>query len=678
MDLNYVPTTCPYCGTGCSLNLVVRNGRVCGVAPCTRSPVNEGRLCPRGMSSWEFIHSPDRLCTPLIRKNGTLQPASWTEAITLIAERFRSYRPAELCVLSSPRTSNEDNYAMMKFARGVLKTNHIDHCERLCHASIVEPLADSFGWQAMTGSIPDLPDAGTIFVIGSNAFAQHPLIGRRIALAQKRGATYICADPRKTLTGEGADLFLQFHAGTDVLLLNGIMQEILQNGWENTAFITSRTEGFDEFRRIIMQPAYAAPAVAAATGVPEDHIRKAAYLLATRDSAIIYSTGITKQGDSIANIHSIANLQLLTGSIGRPGTGVNPLRGQNNIQGACDMGAQPFYFTGYQRVDAPVVHAGFTAAWNFPDGIAPPIPGYEITGMMDTLISGSGELKAMYVMGENPVLSDLDISHAKSALANLEFLVVQDIFPNETCAFADVVLPAVCFAERDGTQTNTDRRVQRWHKAVDPPGDAKPDWRIIADIACAMGYRDQFAWTSYADIFDEIASLTPSYAGLTYHRLDYPDGIQWPCPKPGHPGTPHLYADRFATPTGRARFLPAEWQPPAETVDAAYPFRFTTGRCIFHWDTGTMTRNSSCTEETSWIEMNSADAARLGIVSGDPVRISTRHSTTSATARVTAEILPGTLFMPSHYVEFATRELVQNAAASRESESLPAKIEKII
>lgn len=677
MDLKYVPTTCPYCGTGCSLYLVVRDGRVVGVAPSTRSPVNEGKLCPRGMSSWKFINSPDRLTRPLIRKDGTLVPVSWTEAVLLIAERFRHYRPSEFCVLSSPRTSNEDNYVMMKFARGVLKTNHIDHCERLCHASIVEPLADSFGCQAMTGSIPDLSTARTIFVIGSNAFAQHPLIGRRIALAQKRGATYICADPRRTFTGEGADLSLQFHAGTDVLLLNGIMQEILQNGWENTAFIAERTRGFAEFKNIIMDPAYSVSAVSAATGVPEDHIRRAAFLLAQPDCIVIYSTGITKQGDSAANIHSIANLQLLTGNIGRPGTGINPLRGQNNIQGACDMGAQPFYFTGYQRVDDAVVHKKFTDAWQFPDGIAPAICGYEITEMMDTLISGSGELKAMYIMGENPVLSDLDINHAKAALTNLEFLVVQDIFFNETCEFADVVLPAVCFAERDGTQTSTERRIQRWHRAATPPGEAKADWRIIADIAAALGYADQFPWSSYDEIFTEIASLTPQYAGLDYDRLETPDGMQWPCPTAVHPGTPHLYTDRFATADGLGIFLPAVWHSPGETTDTEYPFRFTTGRCIFHWDTGTMARKSTSTGESGWVEINSTDAGRLGIESGDPVRIITRDSATSAVARVTTEILPGTLFMPSHYVEFETRELVQNTVTGRDAGSRPAKIEKI-
>jgi len=678
MDLKYVPTTCPYCGTGCSLYLVVRNGRVVGVAPSTRSPVNEGKLCPRGISSWKFINSPDRLTHPLIRKNGTLVPASWNEAVSFIAEQFRHYRPSECCVLSSPRTSNEDNYAMMKFARGVLKTNHIDHCERLCHASIVEPLTDSFGCQAMTGSIPDLSTARTIFVIGSNAFAQHPLVGRRIALAQKHGATYICADPRHTFTGEGADLLLQFHAGTDVLLLNGIMQEILQNEWENTAFIAERTRGFAEFKKIIMDPVYSVSAVSTVTGVPEDNIRRAASLLAQPGCTVIYSTGITKQGDSAANIHSIANLQLLTGNIGRPGTGINPLRGQNNIQGACDMGAQPFYFTGYQRVDDAFVHKKFSDAWHFPDGIAPAVCGYEITEMMDILISGSGELKAMYIMGENPVLSDLDINHAKAALNNLEFLVVQDIFLNETCEFADVVLPAVCFAERDGTQTNTERRVQRWRRAASPPGEAKADWRIIADIAAALGYADQFSWTSYDEIFTEIASLTPQYAGLGYDRLDTPDGIQWPCPSTSHSGTPHLYADQFATADGLGIFLPAEWHPPSEIIDTEYPFRFTTGRCIFHWDTGTMARKTSNIGETSWVEINNADARRLGIEPGYPVRIITRDSATPAVARVTTEILPGTLFMPSHYVEFETKELVQNTVACHNAGSRPAKIEKII
>ncbi len=680
MTIRYVPTTCPYCGTGCSFFLVVQDGHVAGVAPNPRSPVNEGKLCPRGMAAYEFVESPHRLTHPWIRRNGELVPASWDEAVAVAASRLKSYQPAECCVLSSPRTSNEDNYTMMKFARGVLKTNHIDHCERLCHASITEPLADSFGYQAMTNSIPDLSDTDCIFVIGSNAFAQHPLIGRRIITAKHNGAKYICADPRKTLTGMQADLHLQFRSGTDIVLLNSIMQEILREGWEDERFIQARTRGFAAFREKIMDDVYAPETASAVTGVPADHIRQAAEWIATKNCAIIYSTGITKQGDSVANIHSIANLQLLTGNIGVRGTGVNSLRGQNNIQGACDMGAQPFYFTGYQRVDDPAVHTKFETAWNFPDGIAKSKIGYEITEMMDILIAGTGELKAMYVMGENPVLSDLDMNHAKAALDNLEFLVVQDIFMTETCAYADVVLPAVCFAERDGTQTNTERRVQRWHKAAEGPGETMADWQIIAKIAAAMGYPDQFAWKSFSEVFEEIASLTPQYQGINYTRLEKPEGLQWPCPTSGHPGTPYLYAERFATPDGRGVFLPAEWQPPTETPDAEHPFLFTTGRCIFHWDTGSMTRKRK-DEGTAggWVEIHTDDARRLGIADGDPVRIRMRDNEICATARITPDIMPGTVFMPSHYVEYATKELVQNTVGCDSGYAgKPAKIEKII
>ncbi|MDV0441843.1 formate dehydrogenase subunit alpha [Methanorbis furvi] len=678
MNLKYVPTTCPYCGTGCSFFLVVRDGRLVGVAPRSRSPVNEGKLCPRGMAAWEFVASPERLTHPLIRKNGELVPATWNEAITLIAEKFRQYQPSECCVLSSPRTSNEDNYVMMKFARGVLKTNHIDHCERLCHASIVDSLADSFGHPAMTGSIPDLAKAKCIFVIGSNAFAQHPLIGRKIIEAQRSGATYICADPRKTFTGSQADLHLQFHAGTDIMLLNGIMHEILLQKLENTEFIAERTNGFDEFREIILQPEYSAENVAESCGVPAEKIRATAKLMALPGCAVIYSSGITKQGNSAENIHSLANLQLLTGNVGRAGTGVHPLRGQNNIQGACDMGAQPFYFTGYQRVEDADVHKKFEEAWSFSDGIAPAKTGYEITEMMDSLISKSGELKAMYIMGENPVLSDLDINHAKAALEQLEFLVVQDIFLNETAGFADVVLPAVCFAERDGTQTNTERRVQRWHKACEPPGEAKADWEIIASIASAMGYAEQFSWKTYAEVFDELASLTPPYAGISYDRLASADSIQWPCPSGDHSGTQILYTDTFATADGRAVFLPAVRQIENEKTDEQYPFLFTTGRCIFHWDTGSMTRKSSAANTGNWLEINTADAKKLEISTGDSVRLITHDAEISATARVTEEILPGTLFMPSHYVEFTTKELVQNTMPTPGCGGRSAKIEKII
>ncbi len=373
-DLKYIQSTCPYCGTGCSFNLVVSDGKVVGISPYTRSPVNEGKLCPKGMYANEFINSPDRLTTPQIRKDGKLVPVSWDEATTFIAENLKKYKPSERCALSSARVSNEDNYTMMKFARGVLKTNHLDNCARLCHSSTVAGLAGSFGSGAMTNSIPDIAESKCIFIIGSNTFEQHPLIGRREYMAKANGARYIYADPRRTITASQADLFLQFHSGSDVALLNGLMHDIIKNRWEDKEFIEKRTKGYEELKAVVMQEKYNLENVAKVTGLkPEDIHTAADWIANSGGCALIYSMGITQHTVGVDNVHATANLQMLTGNLGKPGTGVNPLRGQNNVQGACDMGALPVNFSGYQKVTDPEVHKKFAEAWGFPEDIAPTV-----------------------------------------------------------------------------------------------------------------------------------------------------------------------------------------------------------------------------------------------------------------------------------------------------------------
>lgn len=658
MDIHFIKTICPYCGTGCSLLLTVKNGRIVSTAPYTRAPVNNGNLCVRGLDSFQLVDHPDRLTTPFIRKNGELVMCSWDEVLSLVAKRLSDYKPEECCVLSSPRVSNEDNYVMMKFARGVLKTNHIDHCERLFHASIVRPLEGSFGYQAMTNSIEDISEAECIFIIGSNTLRQFPLMGRRIVMAKKHGAKVIYADPRATMTESVADLFLQFHSGTDVLLLNGLMQIILQNGWEDAAFIQNRTNGFETFRRAVMKPEYSLKNTEKTTRIPAEILITTAEWIAKRRCAVIYSTGIAKQDAGSDTIHALANLQMLTGNIGIPGTGVNPLRGQNNIQGACDMGIQPFYFTGYQKVTDPVVHQKFTGAWGFPNGISPAKTGMEVTEMLDTMIRHPGELKCMYILGENPLVSDADPQHASAALETLDFLVVQDILATETMKYADVVLPAVCFAERDGTVTNMERRVQCWHKASEGPADTKPDWEIISSIAVKMGYARQFAWQNTEEIFEEIAHLTPIYAGMTYKGIDTPDGMHWPCFSGDDKGTPVLYREKFATPDGKGQFIPVEGVMPAEKSDAGFPFIFSVGRSIFHWDVESMRRSVSVPRY--WVEIHPDDADVLHITEGAGVSVATKEETFIAAAHLTREILPGTLFMPSHFVDASTNRLVKN------------------
>jgi formate dehydrogenase alpha subunit len=685
MQMKYVQTTCPYCGTGCSFNLVVEDNKVTGVAPYQRSPVNQGKLCPKGTYAHEFINHPDRLTTPLIKKDGKFVKASWDEAYDLIAKKFKQYKPDECACLSSARVSNEENYAMMKFARGVMKTRHIDHCARLCHASTVAGLASTFGSGAMTNSILDIAESKCCFIIGSNTFEQHPLIGRKVMQAKAKGAKVIYADPRFTPTAKQADMYMQFRSGSDVAIFNGLMQEILKNGWEDKEFIQKRTKDFDKLKEEVMKPIYALENVSKISGIPVAQLKTAAEWIGKAESAcILYSMGITQHTTGVDNVRSVANIQMLTGNLGRPGTGVNALRGQNNVQGACDMGALPVVFTGYQKVIDEAAHKKFADAWGFPDGICEAKNGYEVTTMMDVLADKPGELKCLYIMGENPLISDPDLHHVEKAFKNIEFLVVQDIFMSETAELADVVLPACCYAEKDGTQTSTERRVQMWRKAQDPPGQAKLDWVIMKEIAAKMGYGKQFAWNSAEDIMNEIAKVTPSYAGMNYQRLNKPEALHWPCPAVDHPGTPILHKEKFAHPDGMGVFFGVPYKPPAEVPDAEYPFVLTTGRCLWHWHTGTMTRRSKdleAEEPTGWIEINPEDAKALGVKDKEMVQAITRRGQVNVPARVTPNIMKGVMFMPFHFKECAANVLTNNAldpiAKIPEYKACAVKVQKI-
>ncbi|CVK32319.1 formate dehydrogenase subunit alpha [Methanoculleus bourgensis] len=683
MDIRYVSTTCPYCGTGCGFNLVVRDGRVFDVAHWQRAPVNGGKLCPKGRYAHEFINSPDRLTKPLIKKEGRFVEATWDEAYDLIAERFGSYKPDEMACLSSARASNEENYLMQKFARVVLKTPHIDHCARLCHASTVAGLAAVFGSGAMTNSIQDISESKCVFVLGSNTFEQHPLIARSIIRARQGGAKVIVADPRYTPTAQQADLYMPFVSGTDVAILNGLMQEIIRNGREDKEFIAQRTKDYEKLKEVVMKEDYSLENVSQVSGIPVESLRTAAEWIAGAEVAtLIYSMGITQHTTGVDNVKSTANLMMLTGNLGKPGGGVNPLRGQNNVQGACDMGCLPNVFSGYQKVTDEEARKKMMEAWGV-DDIAEARVGYTVTEMMNVLTDNPSEIRAMYIMGENPMLSDPDIQHVEEGLRNLEFLVVQDIFLTETAEFADVVLPAACYAEKDGTQTNTERRVQRWKKAQDPPGEAKPDWQIICELGAWMGYEEQFTYKSPEEVFNEVAAVTPSYHGISYSRLD-PDGLHWPCPTAEHPGTPILHREKFAMPDGLGVFSAIEWKPPAEVPDAEYPFVLTTGRVIWQWHTGTMTRRSWSLEKEApigWIEINTEDAKELGIKDQEVVRASTRRGSIDIPARVTPEIVKGVMFIPFHYKEHPANRLTHNAldpiARIPEFKACAVKVEKI-
>ncbi|MGA9141328.1 MAG: formate dehydrogenase subunit alpha [Methanocella sp.] len=683
MDMKLVSTTCPYCGTGCGLNLVVRDGKVVGVAPWQRHPVNEGKLCPKGRYAHEFIHREDRLKKPLIKKDGKFVEATWDEAYELIIKKFKSYKPEEMACLASARVPNEENYLMQKFARTVLKTPNVDHCARLCHASTVVGLAGAFGSGAMTNNVDDIAQSKCIFVIGSNTFEQHPLIGRSIMRAKKNGAKVIVFDPRFTPTAKQADLYASFYSGHDVEILNAMMHYIIENGWEAKEYIATRTKDYEKLKAVVMKPQYTPENVAQSCGMSANDIKTAAEWIAkSPSSALLYSMGITQHTTGVDNVKSTANLQMLTGNVGRVGGGVNALRGQNNVQGACDMGALPNVYSGYQNVTLEPSITKMKEAWGC--DVAGGKVGYTVTDMINVLCDSPPKLKCIYIMGENPMVSDPDLGHVEHALKNLEFLVVQDIFLTETAALADVVLPAACYAEKDGTQTSTERRVQRFRKAVEPPGEAKADWQIICELGTKMGFGKQFAFKSPEEIFNEVAKVTPSYGGMSYKRLEKPEALHWPCPTADHPGTPVLHTVKFAHPDGLGIFTPIEFKLPAEVPDAEYPMILTTGRCIWQWHTGSMTRRSPSLENeapASWVEINTEDAKRLGIQDKEVVKATTRRGTLNITAKVTDGIKKNEVFMPFHYVECAANKLTHNAldpvAKIPEFKACAIRIEKI-
>ncbi len=643
-----VYTICPYCGVGCGVGLVISENKIVGLEPMKFHPVNEGKLCIKGNYCFEFVHSDDRLKKPLLKDKDGFKEVSWKKAVSIVSSKIKEYKE-EIGFLSSAKCTNEENYILQKFAR-VLGTNNIDHCARLCHAPTVVGLGQAFGSGAMTNSIEDIEEAKCILIIGSNTFEQHPLIGRRILRAKDRGAKVIVIDPRKTHTARMADIFLQIYPGTNVAVLNGIINVIINKGLFDEEFIKKRTKGFEEFVESVKK--YTPEYVSKICGVSPDLIKIAAETYAKAERAtILYSMGLTQFSHGSDNVKAVCNLALLTGNIGKPGTGVNPLRGQNNVQGACDMGALPNVFPGYQQVSDDEIRKKFEEVWGYKLN---PEPGLTVTEMID---KAGKEIKMMYIMGENPMVSDPDISKVRKHLESLEFLVVQDIFMSETAELADLVLPASSWAEKDGTFTNTERRVQLIRKAVDPPGEALPDWKIVCMIAKELGLRG-FEFNSSEEIFNEIRKVTPQYAGMSYRRLGY-FGLQWPCPNEEHPGTKILHTEKFATQDGLGNFAPVDYKPPAEMPDEEYPFILTTGRIIFHFHTGTMTRRSLHLKgeiNRCFVDINPKDAEKLNIKDGDVVKVKTRRGEIKLVARLN-DIKEGVLFIPFHFSESAANIL---------------------
>lgn len=635
------------------------DGSVVAVEPSACHPVARGQICVKGWNAFNFINHPDRLTSPMIRKNGTLEPVSWDEALDLVVRKLTSlqakYGDDSIMFFSSAKATNEENYVLMKLARAVFRTNNVDHCARLCHSSTVVGLAATFGSGAMTNSIDCFEKADAFFVTGSNTTEQHPLIGSRILQRTRQGAKLIVADNRTIRLAKAATLHLRQRNGTDVALLNGMMHVIIRDGQEDREFIATRTENFEALKETVEE--YTPDAVSRITGVEPKEIEEAARIFAEADKGmIVYSMGITQHTHGVDNVRCCANLAMLTGNVGRPGTGVNPLRGQNNVQGACDMGALPDVFSGYQKVTDAAVREKFERAWSV-EGL-PDTVGLTVTTAFGAALEE--RLRGLYIVGENPMLSDANQAHVRAALEKLDFLVVQDIFPTATTEFADVVLPAGCYAEKDGTFTSTERRVQRVRKAAEPVGESRADWEILCEIGKRAG-ASGLDYASPSEIMDEIATVTPTYGGITYDRIDGL-GLQWPVPDVNHPGTPVLHEERFTR--GNGLFSPAEYRPPAEVPDDEYPFVLSTGRCYFHFHTGTMTRRSRVLdreERFPYVEVNAADALELGIADRDDVCIVTRRGEVTAKARVTDEIISGVLFMTFHFEEAPVNALTNNA-----------------
>jgi len=671
-----VESLCPYCGVGCSVTYHIAENTLVRVTGRPEGPANQGRLCVKGRYGFDYIHHPERLTVPLIRKPEypkslnldrpgdsaftgfeAFREATWEEAMELAARRFleikRRYGPGALAGFGSAKCSNEDNYLFQKLIRAVFGTNHVDHCTRLCHASSVAALMETIGSGAVSNIFADVLQAQVALVIGANPVENHPVAATFIKQAAKKGTTLIVLDPRYVDLARRAHHFIQFKPGTDVALLNGFLHVILQEGWTNEEFIRERTEGFDKLRETVAS--YTPEVVEKISGVPAELIKKIARIYAIAERSIIFwGMGISQHTTGTDNARCLVNLALVTGHIGRPGTGLHPLRGQNNVQGASDVGLIPFVYTDYQKVNNPSVQKKFEAAWGVP---LDPNPGLTVVEIMNEILKGT--LRGMYMMGENPFLSDPNVNKVKKCLASLEFLVVQDIFLTETAEFADVILPGTSFAEKEGTYTNTDRRVQLARKVIEPPGLARTDWQIIAELSTRMGYPMNYA--SAEEIFQEIAALTPSYAGLSYERLAR-GGILWPATTPDDPGTSVLFTESF--PSGRGKFVPVEFTPAKELPDAEYPFVLNTGRVLQHWHTGTMTRRAKALDEICpepYVDVHPVDLEELGIQDGERVRVTSRRGAISLKARASTRVSRGNVFIPFHFKEAAANILTNDA-----------------
>ncbi|MBI4545868.1 MAG: formate dehydrogenase subunit alpha [Gemmatimonadetes bacterium] len=670
-----VPTLCPYCGVGCQLSYHVRDNRIIE-ATGRWGPSNHGRLCVKGRYGSDYVHHPHRLLTPLVRHEGAakdaralvdpahpeqaFREATWEEALELAAAGLRRILERDggqaLAGFGSAKGSNEEAYLFQKLVRAGFGSNNVDHCTRLCHASSVAALLEGIGSGAVSNPVADVAYADVMMVVGSNTTENHPVAATFMKNAVERGARLILLDPRRHEMARFATHFLQFRPATDVAVLNAMLHTIIAEGLVNERFVAERTEGFEELRRRVV--AYSPEAMEPVCGIPAATLREVARLYATSPASMIFwGMGISQHVHGTDNARCLIALALVTGQIGRRGTGLHPLRGQNNVQGASDVGLIPMVYPDYQPVSRPEVREFFETLWGRP---LDPNPGLTVVEIMNA--ARAGRIRGMYIMGENPAMSDPDVDHAREALAALEWLVVQDIFLTETASFADVVLPASAFPEKTGTFTNTDRRVQLGRQALEPPGQARHDLWIIQEMARCLGL--DWRYDGPADVWNEIRRAAPSLAGITWQRLEREHGVTYPCRAEGDPGDEVIFTERFPTPSGRGKLVPVDLTPGAEPPDEEYPYVLITGRLLEHWHTGAITRRAAvldAIEPAAMASLHGQELARLGVEAGGALRLETRRGRITAIARRDDGIPRGAVFIPFCYVEAAANLLTNPA-----------------
>ncbi|MGC8812639.1 MAG: formate dehydrogenase subunit alpha [Candidatus Aenigmatarchaeota archaeon] len=648
-------SVCPYCGVGCGIEIETEKGKIIKISPQKDHPINKGRLCIKGATLLPVVNHQERLRYPMIRRGEKFERISWDEALEIIAKEFTrirdTYGKNSVGVFSSTKCTNEENYLIQKFARVVIGTNNIDNCTRLCHASTVAGLYEILGKSAMTNSYEDLSEADCALAFGVNPAVTQPIGFDRILEMKKHGGKLVVVDVRKTETAEKADIFVRINPNTDILFIAGLMKVILEEGLEDKEFIKERTVGFEELKKSLEK--FDLKYISKATGVSEKTIKEVALLYAkAKKAAVLLGMGMTQHSNGVENILTITDLVLLTGNFGKPGSGINPLRGCNNVQGSCDAGALPNVYPGYSSLTEETIKR-FERVWKVKGlPISKGLTEYEMVEAIPERIIG------MYIIGNNPVVSLPNADRVEENLKNLEFLVVQDIFMTETARLAHIVLPAAGFAEKTGTFTNSERRVQLINKAVEPPGEAKEDWVIVKLLAEKMGFKEQFSFNSTEEIFEEMRKVIPQYSRISYKKLGR-KGVQWPCDKKNPKGTKILYTKDFGYPGKKAIFYPVSFVGP-QTLDHVYSYVLISHRWLEHFNTGVMTRKVEALNKLkpeAYVEISNEDAKELKIKDGETIKISSPFGELEIKAKISERVSKGILAIPNHYSEKKANKL---------------------